>query len=105
MKQAALAIKTIERTAQILFWAQIAVVFVLASLYMYFVNKTVWNVVARQQTESSIVSLNSELSDMEFKYITAKSNITMDMAQRLGFQPAEHTIFVDRTSGSNVAIR
>lgn len=105
MKQATIALKTIERASVVIFWAQVALIVALISAYMYFVNKTVWNVVARQQVESSIVALNSKLSDMEFKYITAKSNITLQMAHQLGFQTVTKTTFVDRALGANVAIR
>lgn len=105
MKTAALAIKSIEKTSHIIFWAQIALIVSLIITYMYMVNKTVWNVMARQQVESSLVSLNSKLSDLEFEYITAKSNVTLEMARSLGYQSPQATYFVTRDQSTSVALR
>ena len=108
MKQATTATMTkIEQTSQIIFWGFVGAIVLCASMYMYFVNKTVWNVLARQEAESHIVSLNSKVSTMEFQYITAKSNVTMELAKSLGYQPVQgREIFVTRIDASkNVALR
>ncbi|MEN9649477.1 MAG: hypothetical protein RL094_444 [Candidatus Parcubacteria bacterium] len=105
MKTAAIAIKSIEKTSAVIFWAQVGLIVAMISMYMYLVNKTVWNVVARQQAESSIVSLNSKLSDLEFQYITSKNNITLEMAQSLGYESTHNTVFVTRDQAAAVALR
>ncbi len=105
MKTATIALKSIERASAIIFWAQVGLIISLISLYMYFVNQTVWNVVARQQTESATVSLNSKLGDLEFQYIAAKNNITLEVAQSMGYQSADQKVFVTRDQSANVALR
>jgi hypothetical protein len=109
MKYITATIRNTERNrqVQILFWALATTIILLAVMYMYFVNKTVWNVVQRQHIESNIASLNSKLSETEFQYINSVSGITMETAQRMGFvSAADHTTFVAREEiGKNVAIR
>ena len=108
MKQATTAtMARIEQTSQILFWGFVAAIVLCASMYMFFVNKTVWNVVARQEAESKIVSLNSKVSTMEFQYITAKANVTMELAKSLGYQPVQgREIFVTKIDTTkSVALR
>lgn len=96
-----------SREMQIIFWALASAIVFMAILYMYFVNKTVWNVVARQHIEKDMAALNSKLSDKEFQYINSVSAITMDTASRMGFVSADKaTTFVARIStAQNVAIR
>lgn len=109
MKYIAHTIRNTERNSQMqfVFWALVSAIVLLAIMYMYFVNKTVWNVVERQHLEASIADTNSKLSDTEFQYINSVSGITMDTAAKLGFvSAANNTTFVAREEiGKNVAIR
>ncbi len=96
-----------NRQVQVLFWSMVGAIVVLAIVYMYLVNKTVWNVVAKQNIEKSMASISSDLSDREFQYINSVSGITMDTATKLGFVPAGNsTVFVARQNiDKSVAIR
>ncbi len=96
-----------NRQVQLMFWALVSAIVICGIMYIYFVNKTVWNVVARQNVETHIATLNSKLSDTEFQYINSVSGITMDTAVKLGFISAvDNTTFVAREEiGKNVAIR
>lgn len=107
MKQTYTAIQAIEKTSQIIFWGMTACLILCVSMYMYFVNKTVWNVVARQDAESQIIAINSDLSATEFEYINNKANVTVELAQSLGFKVADkQTLFVTRETGpKSVALR
>ena len=108
MQQATLAINTIERTSKLIFWALLAGVVILASTYMYMINRTVWNVLARQQAETQIVSINSKLSAVEYTYIASKNKVTMQLAQSMGFEPisSNQSIFVTRdVAAKSVALR
>jgi hypothetical protein len=109
MNYAAATIKNTEknRHIQIAFWMLAAAIIALAVMYMYLVNKTVWNVVAKQNMEKNMATLNSELSEKEFEYISSVSGITMETASKMGFvSAADKTIFVSRVDlGKNVAIR
>ncbi len=107
MKQATMTLRTIERTAALSFWVLAVAIVILASLYVYLVNKTVHNVVARQTTEVEISKLSTTLSELEFKYITAKAGVNMELASNLGFKAVSGDAqFVTREhAGKNVAVR
>lgn len=92
---------------QIIFWALASAIVLMAIMYMYFVNKTVWNVVAMQHIEKNMSALNSKLSDREFQYINSVSAVTLDTATKLGFISADRTTtFVAKADvSSSVAIR
>jgi len=105
MKNAAEHMKTVS--SQIIFWSLMTGIVLLSATYIYFVQKTVWNAVAQQNTEKEIVAINSKLSDTEFQYINNVTGITMVTASELGFQPASSKVtFVTRERiGKDVAIR
>lgn len=107
MQQAVHNIKREMTPAQIVFWSLAVTTIVLSGVYMYFVQKMVWNALAREQLQSQVVALNSKLSDTEFDYINTVGNITLKTATDLGFKPVSNKItFVNREEiGKNVAIR
>jgi len=110
MKQTTAAALKIDRTSAMLVWILGAIIVILGATYIYFVEKTVWNVVARENTQNDVVALNSKLSDLEFQYISSVNSVTMDTALQLGFVPAtDNTNFVAEahvgTVGSDVAFR
>ena len=72
----------------------------LAFLYAYMVNKTVWNVVARENAEKNISSISSNIDDMEFQYIALKNAITPDLAASLGYTESDNTVFITRNDAS-----
>ncbi len=62
--------------------------------YVFLVNKTVSNVVARSKTESSISELSSSMGDLEFKYMALKKSVTLDLAYSKGFEDAMPSTFL-----------
>jgi hypothetical protein len=66
---------------------------------VYFVTDTVKNVVKRQNLESEISTLNSEIGDLEFKDISMKNDVTLDKALAMGFKEVETTKYITRTAG------
>ncbi len=74
--------------------------------YGFFVNKTVWNVVARQNTVKELQKTSSEVAELEASYMNISGTLTLDHAYALGFQEVKSTdtIFVERTIPA-VAIR
>jgi len=81
------------------FFAIIGTLFVLASFYAYFVNRTVMNVVARKDIQTQMTELSSNVSEFEFKYMKYKNTITLDYTRSLGFSDARNTIYISRGSG------
>lgn len=67
--------------------------------YGYLVNKTVWNVVARQNAVKEIQRLSSDIATLESSYMTVSKTLTLNHAYTLGFKdvPSSDTIFVEQT--------
>ncbi len=78
----------------VMFYVTLAVLVSMFFLYVYMVNKTVMNVVARQNTEKGISSLSASVGDLESKYMAEKSSITLQLALAKGFQEDPNTTFI-----------
>ncbi len=80
-----------ERT---IFWSLLGSLLISALFYIYFVNITVHNTVARQNFEAESSSLSLKISTNEFEYITKRNNVTLALAKSLGFKEAKVTAYV-----------
>lgn len=69
---------------------------VLLSFYIYFVGKSIINVVVREEVELKIAEVNSELSLLEYDYITKKDTINMTFAVERGFKSISKKTFINR---------
>lgn len=58
------------------------------------------NVVARENIEQDISSLSSDLGELEYRYMTLRNGVTLDLAYTKGFQDAEPTQFLTRGPSS-----
>lgn len=99
------AIKKIEKISKTVFWTMIAIIILLGFTYMYFINKTIWNVAAREKMQDEIVAINSQLGEKEFEYIKSKGSITMESAHAMGFSQPERVSFVTKEILKTVAMR
>ena len=66
--------------------------------YVFLVNKTVSNVVARGKAETAIASVSSAMGELEFKYLTLKKSVTLSVAYSKGFQDSVPSTFLARKS-------
>ncbi len=73
------------------------------AVYVYAVNQTVRNIVARQNMETELMELTALIGEKEFKYISQKNEIDLDTALSMGFRPVETRIFVSRQSSVALA--
>lgn len=78
------------------FYLLAIVVIALASLYVYFMNKTVMNVVERENIEKKIAEQASDIAEIEFAYIAAKNTVTLERAHEIGFVDAIPSSYVAR---------
>lgn len=86
-----------------IFKTLIGVLLLCAGFYIYCINATVHNVVARQNLENEASTLTLALGSKEFQYITAKGDITLAYAHDLGFHNVVAKTFVSRKSVSQVS--
>lgn len=99
------AIRTIERTSKTIFWLMLAMLVCLGIVYMYFVNKTIWNIALREKMQAEMVSYNSKLGDREFEYIKSKGSITLNSAEERGFEAPQQISFVTKEVVQTVAMK
>ncbi len=86
-----------------IFWALIGVLFLCAGFYMYFINNTVHNVVARQDLEAEASNLTLSIGNREFQYISKRNGITLSRAKELGFKEVLAKTFISK-KGSQVSL-
>lgn len=82
-----------------------AIVMVFLSLYVYFVSKSVINVVVREEIENDIIAVNSRLGDLELSYINLKNQITPEFAYSNGFFALSEKTYVERTGDTRLTLR
>ncbi len=100
MKQLTYSLQQSSTEKKILLALCAFVVFLLFS-YVYLVNKTVWNVVARKNISTEVVKINDDISKLEYSYLTLKNAVSINNAYAMGFKDIEgssSTLFVTRNS-------
>lgn len=70
----------------------------LACLYVYFVSKSVLNVVMREEIEQDIAALSSTIGDLEFQYLSLQNSVDLSRAQEFGLVALDEKQFVARHS-------
>lgn len=71
-----------------------------AVFYIYCVNSAVRNVVLREQTESQITDLSNKVSELEYKYVSYESELTIDKAKAIGLNEPALKVFISKNSTS-----
>lgn len=74
----------------------LALFFVGMGLYVYFLQQTVSHVVEREDLDTRIASLESEIGDAEFNYGSSVSKVNMEKAFALGFEQINTATYVTR---------
>lgn len=72
--------------------------FLLASLYVYFLSASVLNVVMREEIGKDIAAFNSQIGELEHSYLSQKNRIGLNDASTLGFVKIADKRFVERYS-------
>ncbi len=86
-----------------IFWAIVCALVLCVGFYMYFINSTVHNVVTRQNLEAEASSLALKIGNQEFQYITSRNNVTMQLAQSMGFKEVTAKTFISKNSNKQVS--
>lgn len=88
-----------------MFWTLIGALFIAMGFYMYFINTTIHNTVARQNLEAESSSLTLSIGNKEFQYISKRNNITLALAHSMGYKEVKDIAYVGVSGGKAVAIR
>ena len=81
-------------TAKMLFYILAASLIAIMSLYVYLVHKTIMNVVSESNAQKVMATLSSSAGEMEFKYMTLKDAVTLDLAYSKGFKDATPSQYI-----------
>ncbi len=85
------------------FWSLIAVLLLSVGFYMYLINATVYNIVARENFESEANALTLSIGKQEFAYIQARNSITLETAHSRGFKEVSQKTYISPNSVSQVS--
>jgi hypothetical protein len=88
-----------------IFWTLMGALLLAMGFYMFFINTTIHNTVARQNLEAESSSLTLSIGNKEFQYISKRNNITLALAHSLGFKDVKDIAYVSVNAGKAVAIR
>lgn len=87
-----------------IFWSLLMTLLVAIGFYMYLINATVRNVVATQNIEAKISQLNLSISSKEFKYISNRNAVTLNLAYSMGFKDIESKTYIKEKSTKSVGV-
>lgn len=87
-----------------IFWSLLLTLLISIGFYMYFINTTVRNVVAAQNLEAKISALNLSISNKEFKYISSRNSVTLNLAYSMGFKDIQSKTYITEKSTKSVSI-
>lgn len=88
-----------------IFWTLIGSLFIAMAFYVYFINTTIHNTVARQNLEAESSSLALSIGSKEFEYISKRNNITLALAHSMGYKEAKDITYIGGNDGRVVALR
>ena len=78
-------------------WTLVFVCIALCVLYIFFMNETVFNVAKRATLEQEIAIRSSDISNLEFQYISLRNNIDITLAYSLGYKDIESPRYISKT--------
>jgi hypothetical protein len=87
-----------------IFWSLLMTLLLSIGFYMYLINTTVRNVVATQNLEAKISQLNLSISSKEFKYISDRNAVTLNLAYSMGFKDIESKTYIKEKSTKSVGV-
>jgi hypothetical protein len=98
--------QTISYDARVkIFWMLVAVATVSIVLYIYAINATIRNTVARQNLQLAAADLSSEESSLEYAYINKKNEISIDVAYANGYKDISSPIYISRAKATSLTMR
>jgi len=80
--------------------AGICILTVLLSMYMYFMGKIVFDVIARKQAESEIKLAQSSVGKLQVAYLGELNSVDIASAAQSGLSESKDTIYATRVAVS-----
>lgn len=89
-----------EQHIKMLVIVGLCVLSVVVSMYMYFVGKIVFDVVARRQAESEIKLAQSDVGGLQVAYLSQLSSVDIASASQSGLSESKDTAYAIRVASS-----
>ena len=86
------------------FWSLAAIALLSIGLYMYAVNATVTNTLARRTLENKAAALSANIGDRQFGLIAAEEKISLATAYAAGFEDASNPLYISRAPALSMNI-
>ncbi len=83
-------------TEKNIFWTLVAILAFCAMFYMYSINVTIRNVVARENLENKAAELTLTIGNKEFQYISLRNTVTLPLAYSLGFKDVTAKTYITK---------
>ena len=93
-----------ESNVRTIVLAGFAILAVLVALYVYFVGKIVFDVVARRSNESVIQKKQSEISAMQVAYLNDMRGLDLSQATTIGLAESHDTLYASRPSAASQTV-
>lgn len=87
-----------------IFWSLIFLSILSLVVYIYGVNATVRNTVARQNLESEALSISTHLGEMEFSYIGLTNKVSLTVAYERGYKDVSAPVYISRNQNAGLSI-
>ena len=88
----------IQQNPRIIVLSLFTIVMFSLLFYFYAINRTVRNIVHRQNIEKELAVISARIGELEFKYISLNNSINFETAESMGFVVAKETKYVSRKS-------
>jgi hypothetical protein len=91
---------------QRLFWGLCTLCVIFMGLYVYFLSASVYNVVLRKEMSLEMSTVNTRISELESAFLQKNNDITMSMAEGMGFSPIDdsYKTYVVRDHQTNLTL-
>ncbi len=96
MKNSKTKIKSSFAMRRSVFFALLFLLVISFSLYMFFLGRTIFDLVDRKNAESETKVVTSRISDLELEVLDYNNKVTMQKAYELGFVNNNEPQFVSR---------
>lgn len=67
-------------------------------IYGYLIVQTTLNITVYKNLEQKIISLSSDIGNLEYKYMALKKEVDLNKAKELGFIELKNITYLDRSS-------
>ena len=86
-----------------IFWGIIGALVITAGFYIYFINATIHNTIARENLEAEASTLALKIGNKEFEYITKRNSITIALARSMGYKEGKVAAYIKGNEVNSVA--